>query len=121
MITRTLEEELEETRTVSYSAENAITAEIGLEAKINDDNKSELGMSFSAAWSQEMGTSDTKSQASAVSVTCDVLAEHRMYAYVTADTYRTRVPWKGKLTKFYWDGSMKVEDIEGTTRDSLGN
>ena len=90
---------------------------MGVEAAIDDDNKSEFGASFSAAWSQEMGTSNTKSQASAVSVTCDVLAEHRMYAYVTADTYRTRVPWKGKLTKFYWDGSMNVEDIEGTTRD----
>ena len=113
VITRTLEEELEETRTVSFSSENAFNLELGLENEIDDDNGAEFGMSFSAAWSEEQERADTKSQASAVSVTCDVLAEHRMYAYVTADTYRTRVPWKGKLTKIYWDGSRNVEDIEG--------
>ena len=50
---------------------------------------------------------------SSISVTVDVLAEHRMYAYVTADTYKTKVPWKGKMTKVYWNGDREVEDVEG--------
>ena len=36
-----------------------------------------------------------------------------MYAYVTADTYKTKVPWKGKMTKVYWNGDREVEDVEG--------
>ena len=36
-----------------------------------------------------------------------------MYAYVTADTYKTKVPWRGKMTKLYWNGEKEVENVEG--------
>ena len=113
VITRTLEETTEETKSVSISTEQSIDLEISLETEVDDDNSASMELAFSIGWAKERGSSETKSQTSTVAVTCDVLAEHRMYAYVTADTYRTRVPWKGKITKIYWDGSIKVEDIEG--------
>ena len=68
---------------------------------------------FSAAFVKDSGESTTTSDSNAISMSCDVLAEHRMYAYITADTYRTKVPWKGIMTKVYWDGSHVEEEIEG--------
>ena len=108
IITRTLEERTEVTNSVSFTSENAIN--VDFQAEVGDVN---LGLAFSRMWTEESEESTTESQTSTISVLCNVLAEHRMYAYVTADTYRTKVPWKGKITKVYWDGSQKVEDIEG--------
>ena len=90
------------------SEEKSIDVELSVAAK-----SVTVGLEFSKASVKESGSSTTTSDSNAISISCDVLAEHRMYAYITADTYRTKVPWKGKMTKIYWDGSQKVEDIEG--------
>ena len=86
------------------SEEKSIDVELSVAAK-----SVTVGLEFSKASVKESGSSTTTSDSNVISISCDVLAEHRMYAYITADTYRTKVPWKGKMTKIYWDGSQKVE------------
>ena len=115
VITRTLGRTTEETRTISVSTENAVDVELELGYESEDNqNAASLELAFSYAWAKEKGSAETKSRTSSVAVTCDVLPEHRMYAYVTADTYRTRVPWKGRMTKIFWDGSFTEEEVAGT-------
>ena len=75
--------------------------------------KIEGSLAFSHAWNKEISESETRSESSSIAVSVDVLAEHRMYAYVTADTYKTKVPWRGKMTKLYWNGEKEVENVQG--------